>query len=60
MEQKRIYDILKNKEICDVYYQDQPVWIQEINNDKAKIGFLNSSRYEDVHICDLYEKNLFN
>ena len=53
MEQKRIYDILKNKEICDVYYQDQPVWIQEINNDKAKIGFLNSSRYEDVHICDL-------
>lgn len=60
MDKNRIYEIIKNKEIKDIYYKDQPVWIQEINNDKVKVGFLNSNRTQDIYLDDLYEKNLYN
>lgn len=57
MEKKRIYEILKNKDIKDIYYKDEPVWIQELHNDTATVGFLNSTKYQDIYINDLYEKN---
>lgn len=55
MKLQRAYDIMKNKEISEVYYNDKPVWIQEINNDTAKIGFLDGNSERDVFITDLYE-----
>ena len=55
MNRKRVYEILQNKEIKDIYYNDEPVWIQEIKNDTARIGFLNSTSYQDIHIKELYE-----
>ncbi|MGN1327388.1 MAG: small, acid-soluble spore protein, H family [Clostridia bacterium] len=44
----------------EIYYNEQPVWIQEVHGDKATVGFLNSNNTEDLYINDLYEKNLYN
>lgn len=61
MTDKEVSNILKNKEIKDIYYNDRPVWIQEINsNNIAKVGFVDNFEEKDIHISDLYEKNLYN
>ena len=60
MTTKRASDILKNKKIHEVYYNDEPIWIQELHNDKAKIGFLKSNTIKDIYVDELYEKNLYN
>lgn len=62
MDLKRVHYILDNKEKCDVFYDDRPVWIQGIDdsNDVAKVGFVDNFEERDVYIEDLYEKNLFN
>ena len=41
MNNKRVSEILKNKKLHDVYYDDRPVWIQEIDNNIAKVGFID-------------------
>lgn len=58
MNIKRVYEIINNREICDVYYQKHPVWIQEIQNNIAKIGFMDLNEEKSVDISDLHEKNL--
>lgn len=60
MTNKRVCDILKSKEIQEIYYNEQPVWVQEVHGNRATVGFLNSSNTMDLYIDDLYEKNLFN
>ncbi len=60
MNKERIYEIMKNKEIYDVFYNERPIWIQSIQDDIAKIGFMDSTEIKDVYIEDLYEKNLYN
>lgn len=60
MTNKRISDILKSKEIKEIYYNEQPVWIQELHGNTAKVGFMNSSNTKDLYIDDLYEKDLYN
>lgn len=60
MNTKRVFEIMKNKEIKDIYYEDRPVWIQEIHNNMAKIGFMDGSEEKNVYIEDLYESNLYN
>lgn len=55
MEYQRVYEILRNKEKTDVMYQDRPVWIQEINQHMAKVGFIDNFEEKDVYIEDLYE-----
>lgn len=61
MTDKEVSNILKNKEIKDIYYNDRPVWIQEVNNNNiAKVGFADNFEEKDIHISDLYEKNLYN
>ncbi len=60
MKVQRINEILKNKEKCDVFYQDKPVWIQELNDNMATVGFIDGSGDKDVYIEDLYENNLYN
>jgi len=52
----RVTEIIKNKEIKDIYYDDRPVWIQEINNNVAKVGFIDNNEERDVYIKDLYEE----
>ena len=62
MEINRVYSILNNKEKCDIFYDERPVWIQEINdnNNVAKVGFVDNFEERDVYIKDLYERNLYN
>lgn len=59
MNTKRVHEILKNKEKCDVFYEDKPVWIQELNDNIAKIGFIDGSGDVDVYVEDLYEDNVY-
>ena len=58
MELNRINSILSNKEKVDIFYEDRPVWIQEINNTRAKVGFVDNFDEKDVFIKDLYEREL--
>ena len=60
MEFNRINSILSNKDKSDIFYGDRAVWIQELNQDKAKVGFIDNFEEKDVFIEDLYEKNLYN
>ena len=55
MNNKRVSEILKNKKFNDVYYDDRPVWIQEIDNNIAKVGFIDNNEERNVYIEDLYE-----
>lgn len=56
MTNKRISEILQGKEIKEIYYNEQPVWVQELHGNTAKVGFLNSDSTKDLYIDDLYEK----
>ena len=57
MNSKRALEIVNKCEICDVFYEKEPVWIQEVQNNVATIGFLNGSNEKSVNIEDLYEKH---
>lgn len=57
MNSKRALEIVNNREICDVYYKDHVVWIQEVNNDIATIGFIDNNIEKNVSIDELYENN---
>lgn len=57
MELKDINYILKNKEKHDIFYEDRAVWIQGVNNNIAKVGFVDNFEERNVLINDLYEKN---
>ena len=59
MDISRINSILQNKEKCDVFYEDRPVWIQGVNDNIAKVGFIDNFEEKDVFIQDLYERNLY-
>ena len=60
MDLERVHFILDNKEKSDIFYQERPVWIQGINNNIAKVGFVDNFEERDVFIEDLYERNLYN
>ena len=55
MTNKRVCEILKNKDIKEIYYNDQPVWIQEVHGNKATVGFVGSNDTKDLYIKELYE-----
>ena len=56
MNLERINYILNNKEKCDVFYDERVVWIQGVNSNVAKVGFVDNFEEKDVPIQDLYEK----
>lgn len=58
MDLKRVHAILDNKEKVDIFYQKRPVWIQEVSDTTAKVGFIDQVEEKDVSITDLYERNL--
>ena len=60
MRLSRVQDVLNNKEKVDIFYDERPVWIQGINDNVAKIGFIDNFEEKDVYIEDLYEKDLYN
>lgn len=55
MDGKRAFEIVSHREICDVYYQNHPVWIQEIKHHIAKIGYMDGRKEQEVPLEDLYE-----
>ena len=55
MNTKRAFEIINNKKICDVFYKTHPVWIQEIENNVAKIGFMDLREEINVNLDDLHE-----
>ena len=59
MNKQRISEILNQKNLNEVYYNERPVWIQEVNDNIAKIGFIDSNEEKDVYIEDLYESDLY-
>ncbi len=59
MNKQRINEIMKNQSLNEVFYNEKPVWIQEVHDDIAKVGFLDGSREKDVYIEDLYESDLY-
>ena len=60
MNKQRINEILNHRELNEVFYNEKPVWIQEVHDDIATIGFLDGSQEKDVYIDDLYESDLYN
>lgn len=60
MDKDRLYTIMNTKKIQNVYYNEEAVWIQNVKDDIATIGFLNGNLEKDVYIEDLYEDNLYN
>ena len=58
MDINKVQAILNNKEKRDIFFEDRPVWIQEISQDKAKVGFVDNFEERDVYIKDLYERDL--
>ena len=58
MDIDRIHSILENKEKCDVFYNERVVWIQGVNSDIAKVGFVDNFEEKNVPISDLYEKKI--
>ena len=59
MNKKRLNEILNNRNLSEVFYEEKPVWIQEVHDNIAKIGFLDGSNEKDVYIEDLYENTLY-
>lgn len=55
MEKERLDKILNTKNLSEVFYNKKSVWIQEINNNIAHVGFLDGSPEQDVYIKDLHE-----
>lgn len=55
MNIKRAFEIVNNREICNVYYENHPVWIQEVKNNFAKIGFMDFNGEKNVDVNELYE-----
>ena len=60
MRLSRVQDVLNNKEKVDIFYDERPVWIQGINDNVAKVGFIDNFEERDVYVEDLYEKDLYN
>lgn len=58
MDINRVQAVLSNKKKTDIFYDDRAVWIQELNNDTAKVGFVDNFEEKDVFIKDLYERDL--
>ena len=56
MDIKRVQAILDNKEKKDIFFEDRPVWIQELAQDKAKVGFIDNFEERDVYIKYLYDR----
>ena len=55
MDLQRDNFILNNDEKGDVFYNNRVVWIQGINNNIDKVGFVDNFEEMDVNIKDLYE-----
>ena len=59
MNKTRVNEILNQKMLNEVYYNERPVWIQEVHDYIAKISFIDNYKKKNVYIEDLYENDLY-
>lgn len=59
MDRERVNEILNHRSLSEVFYNEKPIWIQDVHDDIATIGFLDGSKEKKVYIDDLYESNLY-
>ena len=55
MNKQKVNQILDSKQKTDVFYNNRPVWIQELNNNIATVGFIDTFEEMDVNVDELYE-----
>ena len=55
MNAKKVNNILNSKQKTDIFYNNRPVWIQELNNNIATVGFIDNFEEMDVNVEELYE-----
>lgn len=60
MNINRAHELLNKREKIDVFYDERPVWVQEVNNNIARVGFIDNFEEKDVYVEELYEKDLYN
>ncbi len=58
MNEQRLTEILRSNYPHDVFYNEKPVWIQEVKGQTVTVGFMDNSKPKNVLMSDLYEKNL--
>lgn len=54
---RRVHEILNTSDTVNVVYQNNPVWIEDVDNNRetAYVRFLDSSSRLEVPIIDLIE-----
>ena len=55
MKKQKANQILNSKQKIDVFYNNRPVWIQELNDNIATVGFIDNFEEMSVDVEDLYE-----
>ena len=50
MNLERLHNMLNNKEKVDVYYDERPVWVQEVHYNISKVSFIYNFEEKDVYI----------
>ena len=58
MNIQRVNEILNSDEKFDIFYGDKLVWIQDVNEKIATVGFVDGSGDKSVNISDLYEASI--
>lgn len=58
MNIQRVNEIINNKEKCDIYYKEDLIWIQELNENTATIGYIFGNGDKEVNVNDLYEASI--
>ena len=57
MNKQRLNEILNHRQLSEVFYEEKPVWIQEVHGNKATVGFVGSNDTKDLYVKELYEAN---
>ncbi|MGI6467974.1 MAG: H-type small acid-soluble spore protein [Syntrophomonadaceae bacterium] len=55
MDVQRAHDIVNSLGVIEVFYQGEPVWIEDIVGDKARVEFLNRRHKAEVPVRELVE-----
>ncbi|HCF71283.1 MAG TPA: H-type small acid-soluble spore protein [Syntrophomonas sp.] len=55
MDIERAHDIVNSLGVIEVLYQGEPIWIEDINGDQARIDFLDRRQKAEVPVRDLIE-----
>lgn len=55
MDVKRAHDIVNSLGVIEVLYQGEPIWIEDIHGNQARIDFLERRHKAEVPVRDLAE-----